>query len=173
MGPVHQYFTDLVDLLQADYPTLPFRVRSDDGIFHLECNNLDIEVGFTNPEPRWTGADVAMTFTGYMQVIWRHDRPEHHSRWTAQSMGHAFTAWMFHRALPGSNLIARGVEVLETETETTDVVYSIVWDDEVLVTAQFEYEGHLIGPEPVLDTRSLGIVESVELTPVRAEYAGS
>ena len=170
MGPVWQYFDALSSRLAADYPQLEFRVRSDNKIYRLESENIDIELGFIDPESHWDGVGAYMSFRGVLSVIWRNDRPAHNSWWTAQSLGHALTAWLTRRFPEHSRSIIQDIQIAElgdVDVDSDEVLFQVTWYGEVFTEQQFDYEGHLVGPptpiSPVGDFTVLGTPTGAEV----------
>ena len=169
MGPMHDYFMALVADLQSAYPQLPFRARSDQEPHRLEFQNIDMELGFGDVVPEFDGVEAYLGFTGTISLFWRNDREAHFSWWTAQSLGHALVAWLMHRGLDHSRIIVQNLEVMQEDSRSDTILFQVSWYDEINITPQFTYEGHLVGPDPTgfnilaRDLTPLGKPDSVEV----------
>lgn len=156
------YFDELRDALLAAYPGITFIRRAEDGIMHFDHENFILQVGPDSTDLEWHGRGNRILLTGYMEIIWRADRPEHHNFYTSWDAANSFSTWMNRRTLPSSAwyISIRSITPLPTFSGS-EQHFVIVWTDKLEASAQFEYEGHLIGPDP--DTYGLGIVTAVKV----------
>ena len=176
---VEEYLTAVVADFTAAFPSVSFQARTSDVPFRMDRTNLMAEVYLTDLQMGWTGVQPKLQFETHMEVLWVSDRGSHFDWYKTVEIATAFAAYAQTRTFGDryQALVATVENASEELPGDQNWLWRITWTDEILPSAEFDYQGHLIGlpdvdlPFVSVPARDLGPVTDVAVDPIVVEQA--